>query len=161
MLLFLSNRYKPKTPENMLDTYLFIDDFFFLNKTLLIMQSFVICEGCFSMLWAESFTIYKAQLGMMSVVLLFLFRNHHANNTSVGCGRVRQSVQPFYSRPALGTCWWLAARAQTCLCREGALLGHRLWPPCLPQYDAQWDPDPLPGGDLWKPGGTRLYILML
>lgn len=47
MLLFLSNRYKPKTPENMLDTYLFIDDFFFLNKTLLIMQSFVICEGCY------------------------------------------------------------------------------------------------------------------
>lgn len=32
MLLFLSNRYKPKTPENMLDTYLFIDVFFFKIK---------------------------------------------------------------------------------------------------------------------------------
>lgn len=89
-------------------------------------------------------------------VLLSLSRVHHAHHTAVGRGRVRQSVQPLHSRAALAACWRLTAGAEASYRREGPLLGHRLWPPCLPQHHAQWDVRPLPGGDLRKPGLSGL-----
>lgn len=90
-----------------------------------------------------------------------LRRGHHAHNTTVGRGCVWQGVQRFHCLPAMGTGWRLVARAQACHCREGTLLGYRLWPPCLSQHDAQRDPHPLPGGDLWKSGRPKLYVVTL
>lgn len=97
--------------------------------------------------------------GSMSAMFLSLFRAHHAHHIAVGSGHLWQGVQPFHSWPALGACRRHAARAEARHCGERALLGHWLWPLCVPQHYTQWDVHSLSGGDLWKPGQPCLVIV--